>query len=220
MIDRPARPNFLFHLYMAVFLAYMFVPLIIMGGAALNDTRFPSVYPWVGFTDRWFVDLWNDGRMWISARNTILVAIAVVAISLPDRHGGRDPDQRLRSRTPLGPLRRDGRADPHARRGDRHLDAAVLEQVRRARRPASVGARPGLLHRRLRHAAGAGAAAELRPRARGGGARSRRQPCPGDAPHPPAASLSGDRRRRGRSPSSSRSRTSTSRCSPAAPPTR
>jgi spermidine/putrescine transport system permease protein len=75
--------DFFFHLYMVVFLAYMLLPLIVMGGAALNDSRFPSVYPWVGFTDRWFVELWNDARMWVAFGNTLLVAVAVVVISIP-----------------------------------------------------------------------------------------------------------------------------------------
>ena len=30
---------------MGVFLAYMLLPLVVMGGAALNDSRFPSVFP-------------------------------------------------------------------------------------------------------------------------------------------------------------------------------
>jgi len=77
------RSNFLFHAYMVAFLAYMLLPLIVMGGAAFNDSRFPSVYPWVGWTDRWFLDLWNDGRMWVSFRNTIFVALAVVAMAVP-----------------------------------------------------------------------------------------------------------------------------------------
>jgi spermidine/putrescine transport system permease protein len=34
-------------------------------------------------TDRWFIDLWNDTRIWIAFRNTILVAIAVVVIAVP-----------------------------------------------------------------------------------------------------------------------------------------
>jgi spermidine/putrescine transport system permease protein len=75
--------QFLIRAYLVIFLAYMLLPLLIMGGAALNDSRFPSVYPWVGFTNRWFVDLWNDPRMWGGARNTVLVACSVVAISLP-----------------------------------------------------------------------------------------------------------------------------------------
>src|SRR5207248_10642983 len=77
------RSNFLFHAYMAIFLLYMLLPLVVMGGAALNDSRFPSILPWIGFTDRWFLDLWNDGRMWIAFRNTILVAVAVVLLTVP-----------------------------------------------------------------------------------------------------------------------------------------
>jgi spermidine/putrescine transport system permease protein len=77
------KSNFAFHLYMAVFLVYMLLPLVLMGGAAFNDTAFPSVWPWVGFTDRWFVALWNDTRMWVAFGNTLAVAVAVVALSLP-----------------------------------------------------------------------------------------------------------------------------------------
>ncbi|MCF1710828.1 ABC transporter permease [Tabrizicola sp. J26] len=77
------KSNFLFHLYMVLFLIYMILPLVVMGGAAFNDSRFPSIYPWVGWTDRWFIELWKDTRMWVAFRNTILVALAVVAISIP-----------------------------------------------------------------------------------------------------------------------------------------
>ena len=69
--------NWLLHLYMVIFMAYLLLPLIIMGGAAFNNSRFPSIYPWVGFTDRWFIDLFNDGRLWNSFKNTVLVAMAV-----------------------------------------------------------------------------------------------------------------------------------------------
>jgi spermidine/putrescine transport system permease protein len=75
--------RFIIRLFVAIFLFYMLAPLVIMGGAALNDSRFPSVYPWVGWTDRWFIDLWNDPRMWIAIRNTVLVALAVVAVAVP-----------------------------------------------------------------------------------------------------------------------------------------
>ena len=70
-------------IYMGLFLVFMLAPLIVMGGAAVNDSRFPSVYPWKGLTDRWFIDLWNDPRMWTSIRNTVLVAISVVALAIP-----------------------------------------------------------------------------------------------------------------------------------------
>lgn len=75
--------DWLFHLYLVLFLFFMLAPLAVMGGAAFNDSKFPSVYPWVGWTDRWFVNLWNDSRMWTAFRNTLGVALAVVAISVP-----------------------------------------------------------------------------------------------------------------------------------------
>ncbi len=75
--------NFLFHLYMALFLAYLLVPLLVMGGAAFNASKLPTIYPWKGWTDEWFIAMWNDKRIWIAFRNTILVAIAVAAIAVP-----------------------------------------------------------------------------------------------------------------------------------------
>lgn len=79
----PRKSDWAFHAYLVVFLIFMLVPLAVMGGAAFNDSRFPSVFPWVGWTDRWFVDLWNDSRMWRAFRNTLGVGAAVVALSVP-----------------------------------------------------------------------------------------------------------------------------------------
>ncbi len=75
--------NLLGHVYMLAFLLFLIVPLLVMAGAAFNDSKLPTVVPWRGWTDRWFIDLWNDGRVWIAFRNTILVALAVVALSVP-----------------------------------------------------------------------------------------------------------------------------------------
>ncbi len=77
------KSDWLFHLYLVLFLIYLLGPLVIMGGAAFNDSRFPSVYPWVGWTDRWFIALWNEKRMWTAFANTMYVALAVVALSVP-----------------------------------------------------------------------------------------------------------------------------------------
>ena len=74
---------FIIRFYVVLFLAFMLLPLIVMAGAAFNDTRFPSIFPWVGLTGHWFVDLWNDTRMWIAARNTVIVALFVVLLALP-----------------------------------------------------------------------------------------------------------------------------------------
>lgn len=71
------------HLYMAAFLFYLMLPLFVMAGAAFNDSKLPTIIPWKGFTDRWFIDLWNDNRIWGAIVNTVLVALAVVAIAVP-----------------------------------------------------------------------------------------------------------------------------------------
>jgi spermidine/putrescine transport system permease protein len=68
---------------MGLFLFYLLVPLFVMSGAAFNDSKLPTILPWKGFTDKWFIELWKDSRIWVAFRNTILVAIAVVAIAVP-----------------------------------------------------------------------------------------------------------------------------------------
>ncbi|WP_107676335.1 ABC transporter permease [Agrobacterium sp. LAD9] len=80
---KTSASRLLLNFYLFVFFAFMLAPLAIMGGGALNDSRFPSVYPWKGFTDRWFIDLWNDQRMWDSSFNTLMVALAVVILAVP-----------------------------------------------------------------------------------------------------------------------------------------
>lgn len=80
MMSKTSR--ILFHVYMAAFLLYLLAPLAVMSGAAFNDNRLPSIVPWKGLTSRWFVDMWNDGRMWTSFFNTIWVALAVAALSV------------------------------------------------------------------------------------------------------------------------------------------
>jgi spermidine/putrescine transport system permease protein len=75
--------NLLLKIYAGLFLAYMIVPLIVMGGAAFNDSRFPTILPWKGFTTRWFIDLYYDQDMWNAAFATLMVGIAVVILAVP-----------------------------------------------------------------------------------------------------------------------------------------
>lgn len=75
--------NLFITVYVAAFTAYLIAPLAVMSGAALNDSRLPSIYPWVGLTSRWFIELWNDATLWAALLNTLLVAVAVVMIAVP-----------------------------------------------------------------------------------------------------------------------------------------
>lgn len=70
-------------IYMGLFFAYMFLPLILMVAAGFNAYSPPSVTVWQGFTLHWFAALWSDTRMWSGLRNSILIAAAVIALSLP-----------------------------------------------------------------------------------------------------------------------------------------
>jgi spermidine/putrescine transport system permease protein len=70
-------------LYYALFILYLLVPLIVMAGAAFNDSKLPTIAPWKGFTWAWFGELWADQTMWGAFANSILVALAVVALAVP-----------------------------------------------------------------------------------------------------------------------------------------
>ncbi|WP_243644950.1 ABC transporter permease [Rhodovulum euryhalinum] len=70
-------------LYMGLFFAYMFLPLMIMVLAGFNAYSPPSVTVWRGFTLNWFVELWHDDRMWSGLRNSFVIAGAVIALALP-----------------------------------------------------------------------------------------------------------------------------------------
>lgn len=70
-------------LYLALFLAYLFVPLAIMSAAAFNTSRFPTVIPWQGTTLDWFSAMWADRAMWRALGTSILVALGVVVVVVP-----------------------------------------------------------------------------------------------------------------------------------------
>ncbi|MFN0116544.1 MAG: ABC transporter permease, partial [Paracoccaceae bacterium] len=77
------RRAILGHIYMTVFVIYLLLPLLVMAGAAFNDSRLPTIVPWRGFTWHWFGALFADERMWRAFRNSIIVALAVVVLAVP-----------------------------------------------------------------------------------------------------------------------------------------
>ncbi|MHB2263836.1 ABC transporter permease [Aliihoeflea sp. PC F10.4] len=79
--DRIAKGVFVF--YMVVFALYLFAPLIIMGAAAFNTSRFPTVTPWQGTTLDWFSAMWSDRAMWQALWTSFVVAFFVVIVALP-----------------------------------------------------------------------------------------------------------------------------------------
>lgn len=69
--------------YIGVFFLYLFTPLIIMGLATFNDSRFPTVSPWRGTTLKWFEALAQDNAMWEALGNSALVALGVLLVAVP-----------------------------------------------------------------------------------------------------------------------------------------
>lgn len=75
--------NWLLRLYLLAFFIYLFLPLVVMGAATFNDSRFPTITPWLGTTGKWFEALFADAGMWAALRTSVLVALGVIALSLP-----------------------------------------------------------------------------------------------------------------------------------------
>lgn len=70
-------------LYMALFMAYMLLPMALMGAAAFNDSSIPVIAPWKGFTSRWFQELFQDRILWRAVLNSCIISAGVIALTLP-----------------------------------------------------------------------------------------------------------------------------------------
>lgn len=81
---RPGRvADLLLGAYLVLFFSYLFAPLVVMGAATFNSSRFPTITPWQGTTLQWFDALWADRAMWRSLGILLIVATGVVAVALP-----------------------------------------------------------------------------------------------------------------------------------------
>lgn len=69
--------------YVLLFFLYLFGPLIVMSITAFNTPSYPTAYPFEGFTLDWFVKLWNHRSMMEGLRNSIVIGLGVVAVSVP-----------------------------------------------------------------------------------------------------------------------------------------
>jgi spermidine/putrescine transport system permease protein len=71
------------NLYLVLFFLYMFGPLVIMTLAAFNDSPYPTVTHWNGWTLRWFGDLFTDRELWIGIQNSLTIGFGVMALAVP-----------------------------------------------------------------------------------------------------------------------------------------
>ena len=70
-------------LFVLVFFAYLFGPLIVMGMSAFNTSEFPRISPWDCFTVEWFDVLTKDTDLMTGLKNSIIIAIGVVVVAIP-----------------------------------------------------------------------------------------------------------------------------------------
>lgn len=75
--------NLMFAGYLALFMFYLFGPLVAMGITAFNTSNYPQVVPFEGFTLEWFVKLWNHKQMMEGLRNSVIIGLGVVLLSVP-----------------------------------------------------------------------------------------------------------------------------------------
>ena len=70
-------------LYLTLFFAYLFGPLIIMVITAFNSSTFPRVSPWECFTTDWFGKLASDDKLLAGLGNSLLIGVGVVCVAIP-----------------------------------------------------------------------------------------------------------------------------------------
>ncbi|WP_417769210.1 ABC transporter permease [Stappia sp.] len=70
-------------LYLLIFFAYMFLPLLFMVAAAFNANPTPSVTDWQGFTLQWFAALPGDSRFVTGLFYSLQIAAGVIVIAIP-----------------------------------------------------------------------------------------------------------------------------------------
>lgn len=59
---------------------FLYVPIIILMLFSVNDASFP--YKWVGFSGRWYIELFTSVEIWQAFKNSIIVATMAVILSL------------------------------------------------------------------------------------------------------------------------------------------
>ncbi len=87
--------NFLLGIYIFIFLAYLFGPLIIMSITAFNSAEFPAITPWECFSWRWFQEgkiaydgqhlagLSTDWRLHDGLIKSLIIGLGVVVLAVP-----------------------------------------------------------------------------------------------------------------------------------------
>lgn len=69
--------------YIAIFFAYLFGPLAVMGVTAFNTPNYPQAYPFQEFTLDWFEVLIHDDELMTGLQNSLVIGLGVVLLAVP-----------------------------------------------------------------------------------------------------------------------------------------
>jgi spermidine/putrescine transport system permease protein len=69
--------------YFVLFFGFLFGPLIVMGITAFNTSQYPQALPFEGFTLDWFGILFDDRNLVEGIRNSLVIGVFVVLLSVP-----------------------------------------------------------------------------------------------------------------------------------------
>jgi spermidine/putrescine transport system permease protein len=67
-------------IYAVAYLIFLYAPIILLPVFAFNDSKVIA-FPLSGFTDKWFVEMWNDDQLWRSLRTSLVIALTSSAIA-------------------------------------------------------------------------------------------------------------------------------------------
>ena len=69
--------------YFVLFFGFLFGPLIVMAITAFNTAQYPTALPFEGFTLHWFSALFDDRNLVEGIRNSLVIGVLVVLLSVP-----------------------------------------------------------------------------------------------------------------------------------------
>lgn len=60
-------------------LLFLYIPIIVLIGSSFNESRFGG--GWTGFTFKWYLQLWNEHKLWKAVYNSLVIGISATAVS-------------------------------------------------------------------------------------------------------------------------------------------
>lgn len=72
-----------FYIYLGLFILLLLAPLAVMALSAFNAPTYPQAWPIEGLTLAWFRKLATSSDLLDGLRNSVVIAVAVTALSVP-----------------------------------------------------------------------------------------------------------------------------------------